>query len=221
MRVFLSQLALRRSAALLAPCVLFIAGCGNPIAKYLPKSLNTVFAVASSTQTVNTNGQVQLKAVLTAGGPAAVKWSIVGGENDAAIGQGTIDAHGVYTPPASLTSDAVDIQIQAVLKSDATKTATETLRIVPGFLQPLTPENSVVASGGSLQVTAQLAEVGGGSIDWSLSNKPSGGRRLGSAYGTISQQSCRIILRNTPSAVRPITRHRVLRRRDNSMLSPP
>jgi hypothetical protein len=170
---------------------LFIAGCGNPIAKYLPKSLNTVFAVASSTQTVNTNGQVQLKAVLTAGGPAAVKWSIVGGENDAAIGQGTIDAHGVYTPPASLTSDAVEIQIQAVLKSDATKTATETLRIVPGFLQPLTPENSVVASGGSLQVTAQLAEVGGGSIDWSLSNKPSGGRRLGSAYGTISQQSCR------------------------------
>jgi hypothetical protein len=190
MRVFLSQLVLRRCAALIAPGVLLIAGCASPLQKYLPKSLNTVFTVASSAQTVNTNGQVQLKAVLTAGGPAAVKWSIVGGENDSAIGQGTIDAHGVYTPPASLTGDAIEVEVQAQLKSDPTKTATEVIQITPAFLQPLTPENSVVAAGGTLQVTAQLAEVGGGVVEWSLSNKTNGGRRLGSAYGTMSQQSC-------------------------------
>ena len=190
MRLILNQLVVRRAAALIAPSLLLIAGCASGLNKYLPKSLNTVFSVATSAQTVNTNGQVQLKAVLTAGGNAAVKWTIVRGENDSAIGQGTIDAHGVYTPPASLTGDAIEVEVQAQLKSDPTKTATEVIQITPGFLQPLTPENSVLPAGGSLQVTAQLAEVGGGSVDWSLSTKPTGGRRLGSAYGTFSQQFC-------------------------------
>jgi hypothetical protein len=194
MRPILKRIVMRRVAALIAPgllpTLLLIGGCASPLNKYLPRSLNTVFSVATSAQTVNTNGQVQLKAVLTAGGNAAVKWTIVGGENDNVIGQGTIDAHGVYTPPASLTGDAIEVEIQAQLKSDPTRTATEIIHVTPGFLQPLTPENSVLSAGGSLQVTAQLAEVGGGSVDWSLSSKAAGGRRLGSAYGTFSQQTC-------------------------------
>jgi hypothetical protein len=190
MRQFPRQPGLRRLAALAAPGLLVVTGCAGGLSKYIPKEANPLFSVAASAHTVNTNGVVQLKAVTPAGGTAAVTWSIVRGENDGLIGQGTIDARGVYTPPASLTRDSIEVELQAQLRGDPTRTATEIVEVTPGFLQPLTPENSALAPGESLQVTAQLAEVGGGTVDWSLATAPAGGRRLGGAYGTFSQQTC-------------------------------
>ncbi|AXC11125.1 hypothetical protein ACPOL_1783 [Acidisarcina polymorpha] len=160
------------------------------VSNYAAKPINELFSLSASTQTVDTNGQVQLKALYASGTAAAVHWTLTRGENDGAIGQGTIDARGVYTPPASLTRDGIDVEIQAQLRSDPTKTATEVIHVNPGFLQPLTPENSALPPGGSLPVSAQLAEVGGGDLDWRLSTAASGGRRLDASFGSFSQESC-------------------------------
>jgi hypothetical protein len=185
-----SQFAMKRAAGLAAPMLLAVAGCGGVAAKYVPSPVNAIFSVTPSARTITTNGQVEMKAVTAAGGAAAVRWSVAGGENDNGLGQGAIDANGIYTPPAALTQDSIEVEIQAQLRTDPTKTATEVIEVTPGFLQPLTPENSALAAGTSVEVTAQLAEVGGGSVTWQLASAPAGGRRLGGAYGTFSQESC-------------------------------
>ncbi len=194
MPVYRAQPVVRPTARLLAPLLLVVAGCAG-VSKYVPSPVNAIFSVLPSARTVNTNGEIQLKAVNAAGGAAAVNWRVVRGENDAAIGQGTIDAHGVYTPPSSLSRDLVSVEIEAQLRNDPTKTATEVLEVTPGFLQPLTPENSALPAGGSVEVTAQLAEVGGGTVAWEIARAP-GGKQLGAEYGSFSQESCEHSRRN-------------------------
>src|SRR5271163_784272 len=184
------QLALNRGAGLAAPVLLAMAGCAGGASHYVASTGNSIFSLQPSTRSISTNGQVQIKAVSASGGTAAVKWSVLGGENDSSLGQGTIDSDGNYSPPAALTQDSIEVAVEAQLRSDPTKTATEVIQVRPGFLQPLTPENSALAAGGSVQVTSQLAEVGGGSVDWQLSSAAEGGKRLGSAYGSFSQESC-------------------------------
>ena len=181
---------MKRAAALAAPLLLVIAGCAGGVSHYVPSPINAIFSLTPSSRAISTNGQTQIKAVATTGGAAAVKWSIVGGENDAIFGQGQIDANGKYTPPAALTKDSIEVEIQAQLQNDPTQTATEVIEVTPGFLQPLTPEDSALSAGSTVEVTAQLAEVGGGSVHWQLATAPVGGRRLGAAYGTFSQESC-------------------------------
>ncbi len=185
-----SQLALNRIAALAAPLLLIVVGCGGVASKYVPSPVNAIFSVTPSSRTINTNSQIQMKALTPSGAPTAVKWSVIGGENDPALGQGAIDANGNYTPPSALTHDSIQVEIQAQLRSDPTRTATEVIEVRPGFLQLLTPENSTLAAGSSVEVTAQLSEVGGGSVTWQLSSTASGARRLGSAYGAFSQENC-------------------------------
>ena len=185
-----SQVGIYRAAGLAAPLLLAIAGCGGVVSKYVPSPVNAIFSVTPSARTINTNGQLQMKALTASGTPAAVKWSVVGGENDPALGEGTIDGNGNYTPPSALTQDSIQVEIQAQLHNDPTRTATEVIEVTPSFLQPLTPENSTLAAGSSVEVTAQLSEVGGGSVNWQLAAAATGGRRLSSAYGTFSQESC-------------------------------
>ncbi len=181
---------MHRATALAAPVLLVIAGCGGVVSKYVPSPVNAVFSVTPSARAINTNGQLRMTAVTSSGTPADVKWSIVGGDNDPALGEGAIDGNGYYTPPAALTHDSIQVEIQARLHNDPATTATEVIEVRPSFLQPLTPENSTLAAGGSVEVTAQLAEVGGGAVNWQLAAAPTGRRRLGSAYGTFSQESC-------------------------------
>ena len=185
-----NQLVLHRAAGLAAPLLLVIAGCGGVASKYVPSPVNAVFSVTPSVRTINTNGQLKMKALTTSGAPAAVKWSVLGSDNDPSLGEGAIDENGNYTPPAALTHDSIQVEIQAELHDDPTRTATEVIEVTPSFLQPLTPENSTLALGNSVEVTAQLAEVGGGSVRWQLATTPWGSRRLGAAYGTFSQESC-------------------------------
>jgi hypothetical protein len=185
------QFVLNRAGALTAPVLLVIAGCGGVVSKHVPSPVNAIFSVTPSARTIDTNARLQMKAVAASGTPAAVKWTVIGGDNDPALGEGAIDENGNYTPPAALTHDSIQVEIQAQLRNDPTRTATEVIAVTPSFLQPLTPENSTLVAASSVEVTAQLAEVGGGSVRWQLATGPSGGRRLGSAYGTFSQQSCR------------------------------
>jgi hypothetical protein len=177
-------------AALLAGPLVLIAGCGGGLAHSAPNPANAAFSLSPSARTLTTNGQVAIKAFAPTGAAAPVKWRVLGGDNDGSLGQGAIDANGNYTPPAALTRDSIEVQIQAQLRNDPARTATEVLTVVPGFLQPLTPENAALAAGGSVQVSAQIAEVGGGSVDWRLATAATGGKPLGAAYGSFSQESC-------------------------------
>jgi hypothetical protein len=62
--------------------------------------------------------------------------------------------------------------------------------VTPGFIQTVTPENATLSTGATVPLSAAIAEIGGGSINWSLSTAASGGSSPGSAGGSISGTSC-------------------------------
>jgi len=173
-----------------------LAGCGaGPVTA---TSANAAFSVSPGAAFIDTsctgcnalNAHAspihQFSATLTAGGAAPVTWSVSGG--DPASGPGKINDQGQYTPPAYLTSDRVQVQVTASLKSDPTLRATSLLTLTPGFLQPLTPENAAVGPSGAITVTGYLAEAGGTSeIHFALSTTPSGDNP---GEGTLSAPTC-------------------------------
>jgi len=165
-----------RIYAACAPLLIVVAGCGA-----FPASGGGGFAVSSSATTIATTGQLQFKSTLTDGGAAAVTWSVSATQNGASLGAGSIDATGLYTPPNALSDDSISVDITAHLQSDPSRTASETITVTPGFLQPLLPENAALAQGGTLEISAQIAEVDGGTVHWNLTD---------GAMGTLSQPSC-------------------------------
>jgi hypothetical protein len=172
-----------------APLLLVIAGCGGG-----PSSnpSNGSLTISPATTTIDTNGQVQFTATLPDGSPATdVNWVVSTGTNDnTTFGQGSIDSTGLYYPPSALSKDSVQIQVQANLASNVYKSVTAVVTVTPGFIQFVTPENATLSNGGTVQLNSTLAEVGGGSVNWSLSTSPSGGASPGSAGGAISNPSC-------------------------------
>lgn len=152
-----------------------LAGCGGV------SSGTGGFSVSSTAATIATTGQLQFKAALPDGSAAAVQWSVGTSQNGASLGSGSIDATGLYTPPTAVSGDTVSVQIIAHLQSDPTRTVTETITVTPGFLQSLLPETAALAAGGTIDVSAEIAEVNGGTIHWSLSD---------ASVGSIGQTSC-------------------------------
>lgn len=145
---------------------------------------NERFAVSPGVTTIDTNctgcnasgrhggAAEQFRATLHRGGAAEVVWSVSGG--DATSGAGTITEAGLYTPPSYLTSDSAQVAITATLK-DTDLSATAVVTIVPGFQQPLTPENLALGANDAVTVTGFLAEAGGSSsIHFSLASTPTG-----------------------------------------------
>ena len=182
---------IRALFACAAPLVLVIAGCGGGSPSSNPT--NPTFSISPATKTIDTNGQVQFTATLTNGQPATnVNWVVTTGTNDnTTLGQGTIDpASGLYIPPSALSKDSVQVQVQANLSTNIYQTATAVITVTPGFIQAVTPENATLSTGATVPLTATIAEVGGGSINWGLSTSPSGGSSPGSAGGAISSTSC-------------------------------
>jgi hypothetical protein len=184
---------LRTLFACAAPLVLVIAGCGGGSPSSNPS--NPTFSIAPATTTIDTNGQVQFTATLTNGQPATnVNWAVTTGTNDnTQLGQGTIDpTSGLYTPPSALSKDSVQVQVQANLTNSVYQTATAVITVTPGFIQSVTPENATLSSGATVPLSAAIAEVGGGSINWTLSTSPSGSSSPGSAGGSISNTNCQV-----------------------------
>jgi hypothetical protein len=181
---------LRSLFACAAPVVLVIAGCGGGSPSSNPS--NGTLTISPGTTTIDTNGQVQFTATLPDGSAATgVNYVVTTGTNDSTtFGQGTIDSTGLYYPPSALSKDSVQIQVQANLASNAYKSVTAVVTVTPGFIQTVTPENATVATGGTVQLNTTLAEVGGGSVNWSLSTSPSGGSSPGSAGGSIGSTNC-------------------------------
>lgn len=171
------------------PLLLLIAGCGGGDINSNPS--NGTFSIAPATATIDTNGQVQFTATLSNGQPATnINWVITKGQNDSQIGQGSIDSTGLYYPPSALSQDSVQVQVQATLSTNNYQPATAVVTVTPGFIQTVTPENATLSTGATVPLTATIGELGGGTINWSLSTSPSGGSSPGSAGGSISNNKC-------------------------------
>jgi hypothetical protein len=193
------RLVLRALAAIAAPALLALAGCGGGIAAGTSPngggstSSNGSFSISPSTATIDTNctgcnasnssgAYEQFAAMLASGGPAAVKWSV------SPSGEGAITSNGQYTPPSYLTADSVKVTITATLNSNSSQTASAALTITPGFLQPLTPENAALGANGTLSITGYLAEAGGSTgINFALASTAGGSS---GAQGTLGTPSC-------------------------------
>jgi hypothetical protein len=182
------------------PCLLLgIAGCGVGQFNGLGASTGA-FSIASSTNAVQTNGKVQFSATLANGEPAAVNWSVAEGENASSLGEGHIDAQGLYRPPSALSLDHVQIRILATLKSDPASQASEMVAVTPGLVQSLLPENAAVTPGNSVEVTAEIAEVNAGAVDWSLS-EPSGVLSNSSCQHSLDQYTTCKVTYTAPGTV--------------------
>ncbi|MGA7859666.1 MAG: hypothetical protein WCA11_17150 [Terracidiphilus sp.] len=186
----------RLASALVVPLLAALAGCGAGPVNANPA--NATFSVSPATATVDTNCTGcnsanakgipvnQYAATLVGGGPAAVSWSVAGGDDRA--GAGTISASGQYTPPSYLTADRVQVQVTATLATNPSVRATSVLTLTPGFLQPLTPENVALGAGGSTVITGFLAETGGSAgIQFALADRPTGSS---GGKGTLSATNC-------------------------------
>lgn len=159
--------------------VLPLAGCGGA-----SSGEAGALRVDLSPRAVRTGEQLRLAA--TAGSDsAAVRWRITGSNNAPALGAGSISPDGLYTPPSMLSRDVVTVAITASPPDNAAGTSpvTTTLSVVPGFAEPLQPENATLAPGSSIQVRAQLAEVGAGSVAWTLESAPGNAATMGSLSG--------------------------------------
>ena len=168
--------------------LLLVAGCGAVTA---PAGSNSGGLVISAEKAaIDTTTTNQLSARLASGASASVTWAIVGGQNDASLGQGTISANGLYTPPPLLSRDQVQVQVMAASKLDPAATARYLLTVTPGFVQVLTPETASLAPGGTVQVTGEIAEVNSGSVQWSLGTTPGGEIDPGDNYGSIGETKC-------------------------------
>lgn len=179
---------LRHQLGLAIPALLvFVAGCG--VAQYDTVSANGALTVSASAPTTTSNGQIQFSARLPSGAAAPVVWSVAGGDNAQTLGEGHIDAGGLYTPPSALSQDSVRIQVVAHLKSDPFQTAGKSISITPGFVQSLLPENASLTAGATLQATAEIAEVNAGDVHWGLSSTPADLADKGTLSGASCQRS--------------------------------
>jgi hypothetical protein len=189
--------ALRLLLAALAPVALALAGCGGGAAS--GSSGNSTFTISPGIATIDTNctgcngtssstGSTyeQFSAALTSGGAATVNWSVSGG--DALAGPGAISSNGQYTPPSYLTANTAPVTVTAKLASNSSVSASATITVTPGFLQPLTPENVALGANGSLTVTGYIAEAGGTEgINYALSSAPTGSS---GGDGTLGSVTC-------------------------------
>jgi hypothetical protein len=195
-RIEPSRHGIAQAAALLAPALLLLAGCGGNFVAANPS--NATFFISPGVGSIDTNctgcnaanlgaGSVeQFSATLSGGGQAPVLWSVSGG--DAVSGPGSIRPNGQYTPPSYLTADRAEVQVTATLESDPEVRASSTLTVTPGFMQPLTPENVALGANGSVTVTGILAEAGGeAAIRFALSDSPT---ELRGGQGSLSAANC-------------------------------
>ena len=171
--------------ALAIPALLvLVTGCG--VGQFGATSASGAFTITAPSSSVSSNGQIRFGARTASGGPADVVWSVTGGENAPSLGEGRISAAGVYTPPSALSQGAVRIEIAAHLKGDPAEAASTEVRVTPGFVQALLPENAALTGRSSLEATAEIAEVNAGSVYWSVT----GDARLSGDMGTLSNASC-------------------------------
>ena len=183
-------------AVAIVPTFLILSGCGGGVSS--KSSSNGQFSISPTSGTIDTNCTgcngtnssgtpvEQFTATTSSGAAASVTWSVSGG--DANAGPGSITTSGQYSPPPYLTANSVKVTVTAASSTSSTTTATASLTVTPGFLQPLTPENAALGSGGTLTLTGFIAEAGGSiGINYSLSSSSNGS---GGGQGSLGTPNC-------------------------------
>ncbi len=167
----------------------------------------TIDTSCTGCNVIGAHGSVllQLTALRSEGSPADVQWTLTGG--DAVAGAGSISANGQYAPPTYLTADRVQVQVHAALKSAPQIQASAVLTLIPGFLQPLSPENVALGPGNSVTISGTLAEAGGGAgIHFSLASTPTGtSGGMGSLSAPLCQRSGKAFTSCTVTYTAPAT----------------
>jgi hypothetical protein len=178
------------------PALIFLAGCGGS-ASHSGVSSNGTFSVSPATVSIDTNctgcnavnnsgtAIEQFSASLTGGGAANVTWAVSGGDPNS--GPGNISTSGQYTPPPYLTADSEKVTVTATLASGTGMgtTASATVMVTPGFLEPLSPENVALGANGTVTVTGYIAEAGGSTgITYTTSSSPTGSSGGQGSLGT-------------------------------------
>ncbi|MDR3753840.1 MAG: hypothetical protein P4K93_09045 [Terracidiphilus sp.] len=149
------------------PALIALAGCGGALVN---GSSSGSLSISPGTATIDANctgcntttasgGLVEQFSATLSGGTAKVNWTVSGG--DAKSGPGTINSSGQYAPPTYLTANSVQVTVTAELASNPSTTASATLTVTPGFLQPLTPQNVALGANGTVTITGYIAEAGG------------------------------------------------------------
>jgi hypothetical protein len=175
--------------ALLAVLSLAAAGCGTM--NFPARAGGGGLEIAASSSATTTNGQIALRATGPLGEPPAVTWRIVSGTNVAALGQGSVDASGVYTAPGSISADSIAVTLEAKRTDNPADAAWTTITVKPGFVQPLLPQDVALTPGATAEVTAEIAEVNAGDVSWSLTTAPQGSSALpAGVLGTLSANTC-------------------------------
>jgi hypothetical protein len=181
-------------ATTLLPALVVLAGCGGTLNGV---SSSSSLSISPGTATIDTNcagcninttsgGLAEQFSATLSGGATSVKWTVSGG--DANSGAGTIDSSGRYTPPAYLTANSVQVTVTAALASSPSTTASATLTVTPGFLQPLTPENVALGANGTVTITGYIAEAGGTTgINYAVASSSTGS---GGGQGSVGSSIC-------------------------------
>jgi hypothetical protein len=178
------------------PAMVFLAGCGGVLTGVsssgsgnlsISPGTATIDANCTGCNTISTSGGlVEQFSAAFSGGAANVSWKISGG--DANSGAGTISSSGQYTPPPYLTANSVQVTVSATLASSPSTTASATLIVTPGFLQPLTPENVALGTNGTATITGYIAEAGGTTgISYSVAGNSTG---ASGGQGSLGSSTC-------------------------------
>jgi hypothetical protein len=174
---------------LLGVLALAVAGCGSM--DFPARAGGGGLEIAASSPATTTNGEIALRATGPMGEAPAVKWSVISGTNAAALGQGSVDATGVYTAPGSVSANSITVRIEAKRADDPADAASATITVKPGFVQPLLPQDVALMPGATAEVTAEIAEVNAGNVNWSLTTAPVGGSTLpAGVLGSLSGSAC-------------------------------
>ena len=181
-------------AGTMLPALVVLAGCGGTLSSV---SSSDSLSISPGTATIDTNcagcnisttsgGLVEQFTATLSGGAAGVNWTVSGG--DANSGPGTITSSGQYTPPTYLTANSVSVTVTAALVSSPSTTASTTLTVTPGFLQPLTPENVALGANGAVTITGYIAEAGGTTgISYAVASSSTGSS---GGQGSVGSSSC-------------------------------
>ncbi|MBZ5727272.1 MAG: DUF2341 domain-containing protein, partial [Acidobacteriia bacterium] len=126
--------------------------------------------VGPDTATLYGGQTQQFAATLANANSTAVAWSI------APPGSGTIDSTGLYTAPATVTTQQT-VTITAKSQADGSTSSTATVTLMSPVTVAVSPATATVVAGQTQQFTATLTNASDQSVTWTLT--PAG-------YGTIS-----------------------------------
>jgi len=122
-------------------------------------------AVTPSTALLYGGQSQQFSATVTNSSNNAVTWSI------SSNAPGTISAAGLYTSPASITTQQT-VTVTATSQSDTTKYAAATITLSPPITVSLAPSQATLDGGQTQQFTATVSNSSNAAVTWSI---PAGG----------------------------------------------